>query len=95
MRGFPLPVYTASLLTRVLSLWCVRVCSLCVLSLYVPVCVCVCLCVCLCAHARPSRYESDVASRARQSTQTMMIMGLLEEWGLENDRRRAERDMQV
>jgi len=25
----------------------------------------------------------------------MMIMGLLEEWGLENDRRRAERDMQV
>jgi hypothetical protein len=34
------------------------------------------------------RYESDVANRARQSTQTMMIMGLLEEWGLENDRRR-------
>ena len=33
-----------------------------------------------------------MAHRAKQNTQTRMTMGLFEEWGLENDRRRAERD---
>ena len=39
-----------------------------------------------------ARYESEVASRAKESTHTTMLMGLLEEWGLDNDARKAQRD---
>jgi hypothetical protein len=42
-----------------------------------------------------ARYEAEVAERVRQSTQTKVVMGLVEEWGLEADRQRAERDRQA
>mmetsp|Transcript_21417 Transcript_21417/g.25317 ORF Transcript_21417/g.25317 Transcript_21417/m.25317 type:complete len:568 (+) Transcript_21417:95-1798(+) len=42
-----------------------------------------------------ARYEAEVSERVRQTTQTKVVMGLIEEWGLEADKRRADRDAQA